>query len=85
MRETSLRSIKASNDYDWHVSQTFDKLGKSVIVQAWGFTRKDALHNFTEAVKDEASYRDVDPLQELYNILWNIAEVIDNIIRRIKS
>ena len=45
MRETSLRHIIANNDYDWHVSQTFDKLGKSVIVQAWGFSRKEALVN----------------------------------------
>ena len=82
LRPSSLRRIKALSDYDWHVSQDFTKLGYPVKVQAWGFTRKDALINFDVAVEEEERIRDVDPLQGLINFCWNVAEIIDMIRRK---
>ena len=85
MREWSLRDIEALSDYDWQVTQTYLKLGKPVKIQAWGFSRSDAIKNFEIAVYMESINRDDDPLQGFAEVCWNIAGIIDTIIRRIRS
>ena len=85
MREWSLREIKALSDYDWQVTQTFLKLGRPVKVQAWGFSRKDAIKNFEIAVYMESIERDNDPLQGFAEAVWNIAGIIDSVSKYIKG
>ena len=85
MREWSLREIKALSDYGWQVTQTFLKLGRPVKVQAWGFSRKDAIKNFQVAVYMESIARDDDPLQGFAEVVWNIAGIIDSVSKYIKG
>lgn len=85
MREWSLREIKALSDYDWQVTQTFLKLGRPVKIQAWGFSRKDAIKNFEIAVYIESIDRDEDTLQGFAEVCWNIAGIIDSVSKYTKG
>ena len=83
MRETSLRHIKATQKdvtEFWEVRQEFLRLGKSVHVYAFGFSRKDALQRF-EIAKYWADQPDAQPFKALFDILWDAAGSIDSLIQ----
>lgn len=76
LNPVSILTIKAYSDYNWHVTQQFEKLGKIITVTAWGYSRRNALENF-EQEKIWAAQDDSDLLQEFGNWLMDLVQHIE--------
>ena len=74
-----------STEFDWTITQTFIRLdGSNVTVTGWGMSRDAALKRFKAELWEEENTRPYDPLEDLGNILWGVAGLIDLLIKAMK-
>ena len=74
-----------STEFDWTITQTFTRLdGSSVTVTGWGMSREAALKRFQLELWEEENTRPYDLLEDLGNILWGVASLIDLLIKAMK-
>ena len=74
-----------STEFDWTITQAFTRLdGSSVIVTGWGMSREAALKRFQLELWEEENTQPYDLLKDLCNVLWDIAGIIDLLIKAMK-
>lgn len=73
------------NDLHWEVSQRFDRRGKIITICGYGTTKAYAIEMFQQEVCYAEMEQDFDMLQDIGNLLWDIAGWIDQAIKATKA
>jgi hypothetical protein len=78
LRPISIITIRNPSGYQWEAWQKFERLdGSQVTIYAYGWTRDVMMEMFRQEKHWAEIERPMDLLEDIGNVLWNVAGIID--------